>query len=76
MEETKPILEIVLDGNMFATIGKAAELLKVVKRRDEANEMKNRVLGLGSYEEVLAVINEYVEIKQITGQVSIPYKEA
>jgi len=64
----KQILEINLtgaDGNIFAIVGRAAELLKQNGKRDEANEMKNRVIKQKSYEDALKVVSEYVEIREI-----------
>ncbi|MCK4528223.1 hypothetical protein KAW18_12700 [candidate division WOR-3 bacterium] len=66
----RPVLHIDLngsDGNIFVVIGRAAEILKQNEERDKANEMKNRVIKQKSYDDALKVINEYVEIRQITG---------
>ena len=63
------------DGNIFVVIGRAAEILKQNEQRDKANEMKNRVIKQKSYDDALKVINEYVEIRQITAYRSEPIFE-
>jgi len=53
------------DGNVFAIIGLVTNTLKRAGQRDKANEFQNRAMGAGSYDEVLAMLFEYVDV---TGQ--------
>ena len=50
-----------MDGNIFAITGRASALLKRSGQRDEAQEMFDRVIASGSYEEALGIVSEYVE---------------
>ena len=49
------------DSNIFALVGKVAKTLKRAGRREQAEEMANRVFASGSYHEALGIIQEYVE---------------
>lgn len=68
----KPKLRIDLrgqDDNIFVVIGRAAEILKRSNKRDEANEMKNRVIKQKSHASALKVINEYVQLIETKGRI-------
>lgn len=49
------------DGNIFAILGRAAQLLKENGMIEEAKEMTRRVFASHSYEKALHIISEYVE---------------
>ena len=51
------------DGNVFNLIGIAARALKEFGQRAEAKEMTTRCFAAHSYDEALAIIGEYVEIR-------------
>ena len=48
------------DGNIFALLRIATRTLKDCGLKDEAKEMKTRVIESGSYDAALAIIMEYV----------------
>ena len=56
----RPKMEL-LDGNIFAILGRASALLKRAGMKDQADEMFQRVTASGSYEQALNIISEYVE---------------
>ena len=49
-------------GNIFAILGGASRILRRCGRNPECEEMVERVTSSGSYEEALAIINEYVNL--------------
>lgn len=49
------------DGNIFAILGRTAQLLKENGMMEKAKEMTNRVCSSHSYEKALHIISEYVE---------------
>ena len=49
------------NGNVFNLMGLASRTLKDHGMKDEAKEMRERIMGCGSYQEALCVISEYVE---------------
>ena len=53
------------DGNIFNLLGIASRTLKNHDMADEASEMRNRVMGSGSYDEALSIIGEYVHITSV-----------
>ena len=60
----KPVCKLVgEDGNIFNLIGIAARALKTAGEPEKAEEMKQRVLKSGSYDEALRVIMEFVEVE-------------
>lgn len=50
------------NGNVFNLAGIAADTLKEHGMEKQADEMKKRILGSGSYSEALNIIGEYVNI--------------
>ena len=58
------------DGNIFNLLGIASRTLKDHDMADEASEMRNRVMGSGSYDEALSIIGEYVHITSVDETVS------
>lgn len=49
------------DGNIFAILGKAAQLLRENGQPEQAAEMARCVFQSRSYEKALAIVSEYVE---------------
>ena len=59
----KPICQIVgIDGNVFVIIGRVAATLKEVGQREEAREFTARAFKATSYNAVLAMLSEYVDV--------------
>jgi hypothetical protein len=60
---TKPACKLIgEDGNVFAIIGNVSRTLKRAGQRDKAKEWVERATSCHSYDEVLNLIGEYVEI--------------
>lgn len=58
----KPYLQLSgQDSNVFAILGSASQLLKRDHRREDADEMFQRVQKCKSYDEALILISEYVQ---------------
>lgn len=51
------------DGNVFNLIGIVSRTLEKNKLKLEAKEFRNKAIKCGSYDEVLVLIQEYVEIE-------------
>ena len=64
MDDTrKPIAEIIGgDGNVFAIIGTVAKALKRAGQPERAKEFTARAFKAGSYDEVLGMLDDYVEV--------------
>ena len=61
-EHQKPECPIIgADGNVFNLIGIASRTLKRSGMPEAANEMRERVMDSGGYDNALAIIMEYVE---------------
>jgi hypothetical protein len=61
-ERVKPEAPIIgADGNVFNLIGIVSNALKRAGLREEAAEMRSRVMDSGSYGDALAIMTEYVE---------------
>ncbi len=59
----KPICDLSnVDGNVFAIIGHVSSTLKRSDQKDKANEFRTKAMQAESYDAVLAMINDYVEI--------------
>lgn len=63
------------DGNIFNLLGIASRTLKNHDMADEASEMRNRVMGSGSYDEALSIIGEYVNITSVDETLSDDMEE-
>lgn len=60
---TKPICVLSnVNGNVFAIIGHVSETLKRNDQPEKATEFRSKALSAGSYDEVLCLLGEYVEI--------------
>jgi hypothetical protein len=51
------------DGNVFAIIGNISKTLKSANQADKAKEFTTKAFKAGSYDEVLAMAFEYVDVK-------------
>ena len=51
------------DGNIFFILGRVRETLKANGHADHAQEVSDRVMASGSYDEALRIIMEYVEVE-------------
>lgn len=51
------------NGNVFAIIGKVTQALRRAKRDDDARAYTARCFNAESYDEVLRITNEYVEVR-------------
>jgi hypothetical protein len=51
------------DGNIFNLMGIASRILKRAGRKEQAEEMIERISNSGSYHEALRIIMEYVEVE-------------
>lgn len=60
----KPVVSLIgEDGNVFNVIGIVSRALKQVGQPDKAKEFTERAFKAHSYDEVLAMLNEYVEVE-------------
>lgn len=60
---TKPRVELLgTDGNVFNVIGLVAKALKEAGQPDKATEFTKRAFKAHSYDEVLVLLQEYVEV--------------
>ena len=58
----KPRVKLVgTDGNIFAILGRCKQALKDAGQPDQAEEMAQRVFKATSYDEALAICQEYVD---------------
>jgi hypothetical protein len=51
------------DGNIFFILGRVRQTLKDHGKNDQAQEVSERVMASGSYDEALKIIMEYVDAK-------------
>lgn len=51
------------DGNIFFILGRVSRTLKKHGEVDQAQEVSERVMASGSYDEALQIIMEYVEVE-------------
>lgn len=60
----KPSCKLVgSDGNVFAIIANVSKALRRAGQADRAAEFQEKALSSASYEDVLALCNEYVEVE-------------
>lgn len=61
---TKPTVKLIgTDGNVFAIIGNVSTALKREGLREQAAEFQKRAFSSASYDEVLCLVSEYVDIR-------------
>lgn len=65
METIKPACKLIdtVDGNVFAIIGAVSRALKDAGQPGRAREFRERAMASRSYGEVLAMLDEYVEVE-------------
>lgn len=62
-EVQKPVCTLSgSDGNVFMIIGKVSMTLKRAGMGDKAEEFKKQAMAAGSYDEVLRLCFEYVDV--------------
>jgi hypothetical protein len=60
----KPTCRLIgTDGNVFSIIGRVRRALVANGQEDRAREFVAKAFGSGSYEEVLVLCFEYVEVR-------------
>jgi hypothetical protein len=60
----KPVCKLVgTDGNVFAIIGTVAKTLKRAGLHDKAKEFTTNAMNSESYDDVLCLCFEYVEVE-------------
>ncbi|MCR4888538.1 MAG: hypothetical protein K5979_05075 [Ruminococcus sp.] len=60
-EKEKPMCPIIgANGNIFNILGIASRTLKDNGMAEEAQEMYNRAISSGSYDEALCIITDYI----------------
>jgi hypothetical protein len=63
-EPRKPACKLVgEDGNVFNVIGRVKRALKDAGQPDRAREFVQRAFGAQSYDEVLGLCHEYVDVR-------------
>lgn len=61
---SKPTVQLVgEDGNVFAIIGRVAKTLKRAGQPEKAQEFRDKAMQAGSYDEVLRLCMDYVEVE-------------
>lgn len=51
------------DGNVFSVIGRVSKALKRAGQPDRATEFRTKAMSAGSYDEVLSLCFDYVEVE-------------
>jgi hypothetical protein len=51
------------DGNAFSIIGKVSGVLKKAGQADKAKEFTNKAFSAGSYNELLKLASDYVDVQ-------------
>jgi len=60
----KPHVKLIgKDGNVFAIIGKVSKALKQANLQDQAREFTEKAMTSKSYDEVLCLVMNYVEVE-------------
>lgn len=61
--EKKPVCKLIgKDSNVFNIIGLVSQALKRAKQPEKASEFTSKAFSAGSYDEVLNLAQEYVEV--------------
>lgn len=59
----KPVCKLTgTNGNVFAIIGNVSKTLKNANQSDKASEFSKKAFAAGSYDEVLKLCFEYVDV--------------
>lgn len=60
----KPKCELIgTDGNAFAIIGKVSKTLKQNNLAEKAAEFRTKAMNSESYDKLLNLVNEYVDVE-------------
>jgi hypothetical protein len=60
----KPTVQLIgQDGNVFNLIGLSVKALKKAGLKDQATELTNKCFEAEDYNQVLNIINEYLEVE-------------
>lgn len=60
----KPKCKLIgTDGNVFSIIGKVSDILRKNKKHELAKEFRKKSTECHSYDEVLRLVTEYVEVE-------------
>lgn len=51
------------DGNVFSIIGRVSRALKQAGQSDKAKEFQEKAFKMGSYDSVLQLVFEYVDVQ-------------
>ena len=63
-DEHRPACKLVgTDGNVFSIIGRVKHALKEAGQEDRAREFVEMAFHAGSYDEVLRLCTDYVEVR-------------
>jgi len=63
MDNNKPVCKLIgKDGNAFAIIGNVRKALRNAGMKDKADEFTGKVKTLQSYDDLLSLAMEYVEV--------------
>lgn len=63
-KQMKPVVKLVgTDGNVFIVIGTVSRTLRRNGLPDKAIEFSERAIDCESYDEVLRLVSEYVEVE-------------
>lgn len=64
MNDEKPPCKLLgEDGNVFAIIGKVSKTLKRAGQDDKEREFRDKAFAAHSYDEVLNLLEDYVEVE-------------
>jgi len=64
MNSEKPTCKLIgEDGNVFNIIGRVSQALKRAGMKDKAEEFQKKAFASGSYDEVLRLCMDYVEVE-------------
>lgn len=62
--DNKPVCKLIGEnGNIFDLVGIASRALKRAGMQNKAEEMQKRTFASGSYDEALAILQDYVEVE-------------
>ncbi len=64
IEQLKPTCKLAgTDGNVFAIIGRVSKTLERAHQHELAKEFREKAFAAGSYDEVLVLCFDYVEVE-------------
>lgn len=64
IKSSKPVCQLSgTDGNVFSIIGKVSATLKRAGQKEKSEEFLKRAREQDSYDDVLMLVNDYVEVE-------------